>query len=107
MSARCCFLMMNIKSVLELYLPYFGHFLMALGYILEQFEGFDPPVPSAVVLLGHIFVLSDPRALSPTRPSVQIINLIFLVSNILVFLYDFVVSLRYDLHIVSEMDQYM
>lgn len=99
--------MLDLKTVIEIYLPYFGHFLMAMGYVLEQFESVDPPLPSAVVLFGHLLVLSDPRTLSPSQPSVQAINIIFLVSNILVFLYDLVLSLQYDLHVVSQMDPYM
>lgn len=99
--------MLNFNTVVELYLPYFGHFVMALGYILEQFESVEPPVPSAVVLVGHLCVLSDPRTLSPDKPGVQIINLIFLVSNVLVFLYDFVVALNFQVPMINELDRYM
>lgn len=99
--------MLTFNSVVEIYLPYFGHCVMALGYILEQFESINPPVPSAVVLVGHLCVLSDPRTLSPDKPGVQIINLIFLVSNILVFLYDFVVALDFELPLINELDRYM
>lgn len=85
--------MFDLDYVLEVCVPYVGHFLMALGYVFEQFETLPPPIPSAVVLLGHLFVLSDPRALSSERPSVQIINILFLLSNILMFIYDIVLSL--------------
>lgn len=99
--------MLDFNTVVELYLPYFGHFVMALGYILEQFESVEPPVPSAVVLVGHLCVLSDPRTLSPDKPAVQIINLIFLVSNILVFIYDSIVALNYQVPMITELDRYM
>lgn len=77
---------------------------MALGYILEQFESIEPPLPSGVVLLGHLFVLSDPRALAANRPSVQAINIMFLFSNIIVFLYDFFLYLGNQLPIINQMD---
>lgn len=99
--------MLDLNTVVEVLLPYIGHFIMALGYVLEQFETVEPPLPSAVVLVGHLFVLSDPQTLSPDRPSVQIINVIFLISNALVFLYDFIVSLHYNMPAIQEMDQYM
>lgn len=99
--------MLDFNAVVELYLPYCGHFVMALGYILEQFESVEPPVPSAVVLIGHLCVLSDPRTLSPDRPGIQIINLIFLISNILVFLYDSVVALHFQVPMINELDRYM
>lgn len=99
--------MLDLVTFFEKYLPYVGHFMMAMGYILEQMESVRPPVPSAVVLVGHLCVLSDPRTLSPEQPSVQVINLIFLISNILVFLYDFIVALEYDLPLINELDQYM
>ncbi|XP_073967367.1 aminopeptidase N-like [Choristoneura fumiferana] len=78
---------------------------MALGYLLEQVGNFEPPVPSAVVLLGHLCVLSDPRTLSPDNPGVQIINLMFLISNVMVFLYDFVVSLEYNVPQIADLDR--
>lgn len=99
--------MLDLNSVVELYLPYFGHVVMALGYILEQFESVEPPVPSAVVLVGHLCVLSDPRTLSPEKPGVQVINLIFLVSNVLVFLYDLVVAMNFQMPMINELDRYM
>lgn len=97
--------MVDCRTLLEVYLPYAGHALMALGYILEQFEGVEPPVPSGVVLIGHLCVLSDPRTLSSGKPSVQIINLIFLISNILVFFYDFAMALRFDFLAINEIEQ--
>lgn len=99
--------MLELQTLFEKYLPYFGHALMAIGYVLEQFENIEPPLPSAVVLVGHLFVLSDPRSLSPNRPSVQILNLIFLFSNILMFLYDFVIALEINLPRIQELDRYM
>lgn len=97
--------MVDCRTLVEVYLPYAGHVLMALGYVLEQFEGIEPPLPSGVVLIGHLCVLSDPRTLSPDKPGVQVINLIFLISNILVFLYDFAMSLRIDILAISELEQ--
>lgn len=94
--------MLSIQSALRVYLPYFGHFLMAIGYILEQFENVAPAVTSGVVLLGHLCVLSDPRALSPHHPKVQMINIIFLLSNIIVFIYDITMSLDSEIP-VEEM----
>lgn len=96
-----------VEDCLELFLPYVGHVIMALGYVMEQFEGVEPPLPSAVVLIGHLCVLSDPRTLSPEKPSVQIINLLFLISNILVFVYDFAIALEIDMiPTISEFEQY-
>ncbi|CAG9563558.1 unnamed protein product [Danaus chrysippus] len=80
--------MLQLQYLLEKYLPYFGHLLMAMGYVLEQFQNIEPPLPSAMVLLGHLCVLTDPLSLSPSRPYVQIVNLLFLLSNITMFLYD-------------------
>lgn len=86
--------MLELQSALDVYLPYLGHVLMTIGYILEQLHNVGPPIPSALVLIGHICILTDPRALSPGRPVVQIINIIFLVGNILMFIYDVIISLR-------------
>lgn len=99
--------MVEYLSLLESYLPYIGHAVMALGYVMEQFETVDAPLPSAVVLIGHLFVLTDPRALSPEKPNVQTLNLIFLLSNILVFIYDFLTSLECEFipHLFNEEDQ--
>lgn len=94
--------MLKLQSIIEVYLPYFGHALMALGYILEQFDNVDPPLPSAVVLIGHLCVLSDPRTISSDHPHVQIVNLVFLFSNILVFIFDFLVALDYNITVISE-----
>ncbi|CAH2091828.1 unnamed protein product [Euphydryas editha] len=99
--------MLGLLCVLEVYLPYFGHALMALGYILEQFQSVGPPLPSAVVLIGHLCVLTDPRTLSSERPSVQIINIVFLFSNILMFLIDLIRALEYDVPRITEIDQYL
>lgn len=99
--------MVYLDELIALYLPYAGHAIMALGYLLEQVGNFEPPVPSAVVLLGHLCVLSDPRTLSPDNPGVQIINLMFLISNVMVFLYDFIVSLEYNVPQITDLDRYM
>jgi hypothetical protein len=99
--------MLDLGAFVDLYLPYLGHFIMAMGYLLEQIESVQPPMPSAVVLVGHLCVLSDPRAISPDQPNVQVINLIFLISNILVFLYDYIISLEYELPLIHELDRYM
>lgn len=99
--------MFDLDTLLEVYLPYAGHILMAIGYLLEQFENIEPPLPSAVVLIGHLCVLSDPRTLSPDKPSVQVINIIFLISNILVFLYDFAIALQLEIvPVINEFHQY-
>lgn len=81
-------LMLQLQFILEKYLPYLGHVLMAVGYALEQFQNIEPPLPSAMVLLGHLCVLTDPVILSPSHPYVQIVNLLFLLSNIFMFFYD-------------------
>lgn len=86
--------MLELQSVLDVYLPYFGHVLMALGYILEQFQSVGPPLPSAIVLIGHLCVLTDPKALSPDRPIVQIINAVFLFSNVVMFIHDLIRSIQ-------------
>lgn len=99
--------MLDLETLVGVYLPYLGHFIMAMGYMLEQIEYVQPPLPSAVVLVGHLCVLSDPRTLSPAQPSVQVINVIFLISNVLVFLYDFFVAMDYDVPEISELDPYM
>lgn len=90
--------------LIQIYLPYFGHFLMAIGYIVEQFGVVEPPFPSGVILIGHLCVLADPGTLSPDKPTNQLINIILLISNILVFTYDFIVSLHYDIPTVEELD---
>ncbi|CAK1551683.1 unnamed protein product [Leptosia nina] len=99
--------MIDLDLVLEIYLPYFGHALMALGYILEEIESIQPPLPSAVVLIGHLCVLTDPRTLSVEQESVRIINIIFLISNLLVFVYDFIVALDLNMPPINELDPYM
>lgn len=75
------------------YLPYVGHAMMGAGYLLEHLNTFRPPLPSGVVLIGHVFVLSDPQALSPQRPRLRVVNSIFFLSNLFVFVYDIVVAL--------------
>lgn len=80
--------MLDLETVKERYLPYFGHVLMAIGYVLEQFETVGPPVPSGVVVLGHLCVLTNPDSLPPERPIIQVINLLFFISNIVTFIND-------------------
>ncbi|CAF4955164.1 unnamed protein product [Pieris macdunnoughi] len=99
--------MYDLELFVEQYLPYFGHALMALGYILEEIDSFQPPVPSAVVLIGHLCVLTDPRTLTTEQESVRILNIIFLISNLLVFVYDFVLALEFNMPPINELDQYM
>lgn len=92
------------EDAIRSYLPYAGHSLMAVGYILEQTGSFEAPIPSFFVLLGHICVLSDPRALSSDEPSRQVINIIFLVSNVLVFVYDVMLAAGYNLPSIGVVD---
>lgn len=96
--------MPDLDTIQQVYLPYLGHVLMGLGYAFEQLDIIEAPIPSAVVLIGHFCVLADPRALSPDKSSVRIINLIFLISNILVFIYDFIVSMDIPLRTIFEME---
>lgn len=93
--------------ITQIYLPYFGHFLMAVGYIVEHLGVVDPPFPSGVILIGHLCVLADPGSLSPEKPTNQLINIILLISNIMVFIYDFFVSLHYDIPTIEDLDCYM
>lgn len=79
---------------------------MAIGYALEQFDCIAPPIPSLVVLIGHLCVLTDPRSLSFDNPGTQIVNVIFLISNILVFLYDLLTSMNIPLPMIQDMDAY-
>lgn len=87
---------MSIESI-ESYLPSLGHFIMAMGYVLEQIECAEPPIPSAVVLLGHVCVLSDGKALNSEETTVKLFTLIFLVSNLFVFLYDVLIALGFSI----------
>lgn len=99
--------MIDIDTVLQVYLPYFGHFVMGIGYAIEQLELLESPLPSAMVLIGHLCVVADPRALASEKTCVRIVNLIFLISNILVFLYDFIAAMAFDLPTISEMDHHL
>lgn len=82
--------MLDLETVSGRYLTYFGHVLMAIGYVFEQFETVGPPVPSGVVLLGHLCVLTNPESLPPERPIIQIINILFFISNIVTFINDII-----------------
>lgn len=74
------------------YLPQFGQGLMAVGYVMDHFGCYEAPLPSAFILLGHLFVLSDPNTLSLEKPKVRVINIIFLFGNIFSFVYDVVTT---------------
>ncbi|KAG7305244.1 hypothetical protein JYU34_009284 [Plutella xylostella] len=49
------------------YLPYVGHAMMGAGYLLEHLNTFRPPLPSGVVLIGHVFVLNDKNLFNNTQ----------------------------------------
>lgn len=80
---------------------------MVVGYVIEQTETFGPPIPSGIVLFGHLCVVLQSPRLTTDFTSAKIINLIFLISNILMFFYDILVALGFDVPVVSDLDQFM
>lgn len=97
--------MLHIKEFIQVYLPLVGRALMALGYLLERYGDVEPPVPSAVVLVGHLCVLSDPRTLAPGTSRTLFVNLLLFLSNVLVFLYDFIIALWFDVPITKKREE--